>query len=123
MKKLVLTLIIIVCFLTTSFNCFAYSDGDKVSVDTRMLSKNYCENYGKYKKEVYTHAVLYYGAVPIDKIYNLKVKVGPINIKLGTLNLFASSINYIKNHSNPIDLGNDNATRRIVFDVIWSYPR
>jgi hypothetical protein len=102
-------------------NEMTYVDGGtQVAVNAAMLTKAYClaiapkyctgfMNYFAVAKEIHAHAVLYYGSLAASAV----AKLAGVNI---------SVVNYIKNHSNPIDIGGDNAARRAVFEVIWNYP-
>ena len=57
--------------------------------------------------EIYAHSVLYYASTSLQAW---------IISKIG----FKNQVNYIKSHSNPIDLGNDDATRVACYYAIWA---
>ena len=91
--------------------------GTQVKVNGWMLTKAYClaispkyctgfMNYFAVAKEIHAHAVLYYGGLGASWVAK-KTGIG------------ISQVNYIINHSNPIDIGGDNAARKAAFEFIW----
>lgn len=99
-------------------NEMTYVDGGtQVKVSWAMLSRNYClgiawkyasgfNNYFSVAKEIHAHAVMYYGS--LAPYYVAKA----VGVNIGV-------VNYIKDHSNPIDIGGDDWKRRAVFEFIW----
>lgn len=59
-------------------------------------------------KEIYAHAILYYAS-----------SVGRVISAIGLKPIHFAACNYIRSHSNPIDIGGDNAGRVAVFNAIW----
>ena len=92
--------------------------GAQIKVNGLMLNKVYClgiaikyctgfMNYFAVAKEIYAHAISYYAIIPASWVAK-KTGVG------------INEVNYIKEHSNPIDIGGDNAKRRMIFEFIWT---
>lgn len=102
-------------------NEMTYVDGGtQVAVNAAMLSKAYCLliapkycsgvlDYFSVAQEIHAHAVLYYGSLAPYTVANL----AGVDI---------SVVNYIKEHSNPIDIGGDSWARQLVFSIIWNFP-
>ena len=94
--------------------------GTEVTVNWAMLTKTYClaiapkyctgfMNYFAVAKEIHAHAVMYYGIL------------GPYTIaKLAGVSI--DVVNDIYQRANPVNIGGDNAVRRIVYEAIWNYP-
>jgi len=94
--------------------------GARVRVNGHMCSKSYC--YGianRYKTrslsrlrvamEIYAHAY----------VYRLTAKQLPgLSRRLG---IRSSVINYLRTHSNPIDIGGDSLARVAAYKLIWNY--
>jgi hypothetical protein len=97
--------------------------GLSLKVNVAMLSKVYCAGLGlaysgtaglsagRIAAEIYAHARLYY----------FSVAVTPIAILAGLASsTVQSAYNYIRTHSNPIDIGGDSAARVAVFYAMYA---
>ena len=91
--------------------------GAQVKVSALMLSRAYClgiawkyssgiNNYMSVAQEIFAHAVLYFNV--LTPYYVAKL----VGVDIGV-------ITYIKEHSNPIDIGGDSWQRKLAFSVIW----
>lgn len=65
-------------------------------------------------QEIYAHALLWYAAAPLLQAVTTMLK-GQIG------NQAQSVVDYIRTHSNPIDLGGDSAVRVAAFIAIWTF--
>jgi hypothetical protein len=101
-----------------------YTEGGlSLNVSLLMLNKTYCSALGaqyagtaglsasRIAAEIYAHAFLYYVGAPIAFI------AGSIGSSTSATQI---AVNYIVTHSNPIDIGGDNATRVAVYNFIWA---
>ena len=110
---------------------------NQLYVSTALLDKNYCTsiaiNYtgitglsqSRIAHEIYAHAFLYYANPAIST--GLAVIVGGMASGLGGVPgaligvaAATAAFTYIKDHSNPIDIGGDSDIRVAVFDAIWT---
>jgi hypothetical protein len=66
--------------------------------------------------EIYAHAFLYYTVAPVGSVI---AAVAAATGQSFSATAISSGVNYIKTHSNPIDIGNDSAVRVAIFKVIW----
>lgn len=94
--------------------------GVQVYLTKRMFNKSYClQIASKYTKstglsksriakEIFSHAILYlYG------------NLGAVATAVGGVPLAKSTFAYIKQHSNPVDIGGDPWYRVAVYNAIW----
>lgn len=107
-----------------------YVEGGGIPVDKSYLNKSTCElvasNYTKetglskmrIAKEIYAHAVMYY-ASPLS-LGGYAVTVGSVMGGVVGVAAVLGVLNYIRSHSNPIDLGGDSDLRVKVYNAIWA---
>ncbi len=79
------------------------------------IASNFTNSTGLSQKriamEIYAHALLYLGGMTA-----LIVSI------INDFHLADSAINYIINHSNPVDIGGDNFARVAVYNALWLVP-
>lgn len=102
--------------------------GIAIAVSKGLLNKNECSKLGAVygpqvglssdmvAKEIYAHAVLYYAS---DAYLASMARTLGTGGGLGADIAVLASLNYIKKHANPINLGGDSEFRVAVFDAIW----
>lgn len=105
-----------------------YVEGGGITVCKGFLDKANCNRVAGYytkatglsikrlREEIYAHAVMYYASPWALGGYAVAIAgVNPIGAAaaLGVLN-------WIRSHSNPIDLGNDSSLRVGIFKTIWT---
>lgn len=105
--------------------------GASVKVNKKMLSKAYCNQIAsKYTKEtglsksriakeIYAHAYLYYAA-SVGQVLDEIIRVpNPVLETFGSIAL-QGALSWIKSHANPINIGEDNALRVGVYNILWN---
>lgn len=68
-------------------------------------------------KEIYAHAVMYYASAAAFLAY-APILLSPLGLTSATTVL--PTLWYIRDHSNPIDLGGDSDFRVSVYNTIWN---
>lgn len=107
-----------------------YTEGGiEIAVSRGLLNKNECSKLGmvygpqvglssdRVAKEIYAHAVLYYASSASMAFMARTLGTG---MGIGTDIAVLASLQYIKNHANPINLGGDSVFRITIFNAIWN---
>ena len=69
-------------------------------------------------KEIYAHAVMYYASPALLGTY--AITVGSVLGGVVGIAALLGVLQYIRSHSNPIDLGKDSSLRVNVYNAIWT---
>lgn len=108
---------------------------NQINVDRSLLDKSTCTavaagytsitglSQDRLAREIYSHAFLYYASVPTClALAGIAAGVGSIAGPVGIIGAevaVATGFLYIRDHSNPIDLGNDSDFRVAIYNFIW----
>lgn len=113
-----------VSFIAMDEEEMTYVDGGAQHYLTgREFDKDYCKSVAKnymaetglsqsrIAKEIFAHAVLF--------AFGITGKVVSI---MNGISGFQNELDYIINHSNPVDIGGDSWARVAIYNVIWYHP-
>ena len=112
------------CMAMTTDEMTYVEGGLQLYVNVAMLARPYCLalgatyagtaglSAGRIAAEIYAHARLYYGSVAVAALAGAAAQ---------SLSAVSTAINYIRTHSNPIDIGNDSAARVAVYNAMWLF--
>jgi len=115
------------CVAMTKDEMTYVEGGVSIPVSAAMLLKPYCLGVGlSYAKatglsaarvavEVYAHARLFYGSLVASVAYAAISRFTGL-----ASSTVKSGLDYIRTHSNPIDIGGDSATRVAIYNAIWA---
>lgn len=90
-------------------------------VNCNRIAGYYTEETGlsttRLREEIYAHAVMYYASPALLGGY--VAAIAPLTGVLGVAAVLAT-LNWIRSHSNPINLGGDSNFRVAVYKAIWT---